>query len=161
MNPNSSTSRPATPAAEASTARASAESSSVETVKAFFAAFGRGDLAGITRLFHSSSEVVAVREGTRRDGQVHGSYTGRAGVTEFIQNIGRTFEPQAFAVEHVIGNGELVFANGSFTHRLKSNGKLFSSEWALKCTVQGEQIVAFHFYEDSAALVAADPSLAG
>jgi len=135
-------------------------SSTRDVVQQFFGAFGRGGLPSINALFHPKAKIVAVRDGVRRGQQLHGSYSGREGLAEFLSNLGRVFETQAFELEHLIAEGPVAFASGSFTHLVKSTGKHFSSAWALKCLVQDQQIVEYQFYEDSAALVAVDPSAA-
>lgn len=145
---------------QAQLSQAQPSSSPRHVVQQFFDAFGRGDLPSINALFHPKAKIVAVRDGVRRGQQLHGSYSGREGLAEFLGNLGRAFETQAFAVDHVIAEGPVAFASGSFTHRVKSTGKHFSSAWALKCLVQDQQIVEYQFYEDSAALVAVDPSAA-
>jgi len=87
---------------------------------------------------------------------VDGTYTGKEGVHAFIANLGKAFETQAFAVDHLIAEGSIVFASGTFTHRLKSTGKLFTSAWALRCVVEGGKIREYHFYEDSGAFATAN-----
>lgn len=124
-------------------------------VRAFFAAFSTGNLDGILATFDPRAEITAVRQGRRADGQLHGTYHGEAGVRAFVTNLGATFETQAFSVEDVVGAGEVAFANGRFTHKVKATGKLFTSDWALRCQVRDGRIQAFQFYEDSAAFVEA------
>lgn len=134
------------------------QSSSSQVVKQFFAAFGRGDLDGIVATFDPNATIVAVRSGPRRAREVYGTYTGTPGVREFVANLGNAFETKAFTVDVVVGEGDFAFAKGSFSHRIKTNDKTFDSDWALMCRVRGERIVEYRFFEDSAALVAADPS---
>lgn len=129
-------------------------------VKQFFAAFGRGDLEGIVATFDPAATITAVRAGARREREVYGSYAGTPGVREFVANLGAAFDTKAFAVDAVAGEGELVFAKGAFSHIVKKTGKTFRSDWALLCHVRNGRIADFQFFEDSAALVAADPSLA-
>lgn len=68
----------------------------------------------------------------------------------FLSNLGNTFDTKAFAVENIIGEGNLASANGTFTHVIKATGKSFSSDWALMCILQDGKILEYHFYEDSA-----------
>ena len=70
-------------------------------------------------------------------------------------NLGKTFDTKAFSVGHVIGQGDVAFANGSFLHLVKSTGKPFSSDWALMSVVKDGKILEYHFYEDSAAFAQA------
>jgi uncharacterized protein len=125
-------------------------SSSVDVVKGFFSAFGKGDAESAVDSFHEQASIVAVRPGDRK-GNLYGTYSGREGARAFITAVGKSFDTQAFSVDHVIGEGKLAFASGTFTHKLRSTGKLFTSDWALKCTIQDGRILEYHFYEDSEA----------
>ncbi|MFZ5895450.1 MAG: nuclear transport factor 2 family protein [Myxococcota bacterium] len=124
--------------------------SSAEVVKGFFSAFGKGDVNGVVDSFHPEAMIYAVRKSERK-GNHWGSYTGKEGAKSFISALGNLFETKAFTVNHVVGEGNVAFADGTFTHKVKSTGKLFSSEWALKCLVKDNKIVEYTFYEDSAA----------
>lgn len=129
--------------------------SSADVLKGFFAAFGSGDIEGLVDTFHDESIIVAVRKGERQGTQLHGSYEGKDGVRSFVSNLGANFDTKAFSVEHVIGDGNVAFANGSFVHNLKSTGKPYPSDWALLVVVEGGKIREYHFYEDSAKFVEA------
>jgi uncharacterized protein len=135
---------------------------SIDTLKQFFTAFGQGDVEGVVGSFDPSATIVAVRAGKRDGHELYGSYSGREGAREFIANLGRTFDTQAFSVDALVAEGELAFARGSFTHKIRTTGKLFSSDWALTCVVRGRKILEYRFYEDSAAFLqaSATPSVA-
>lgn len=131
------------------------QTTSAESLKSFFAAFGQGDLEGVIATFHPGAHIQAVRGSTRRPGEVYGTYAGRAGAREFITNLGATFDTQAFEVKRLGGDGDLAFAEGSFVHRVKASGKLFRSDWSLVCVIEDGKIREYRFYEDSAALAQA------
>jgi len=128
---------------------------SSEVVRQFFNAFGQGALEQAVALFEPHATVVAVREGEPETGSIYGTYRGQSGARTFLQNVGQSFDTQAFAVDQVVGQGEIAFAKGSFAHQLKTTRRLFVSDWALMCRVVGDKIVEFRFFEDSAALVTA------
>lgn len=130
--------------------------SSTEPVKLFFNAFGNGDFNGILNSFHENCSITAVRAATRSENQLYGTYTGKQGVTDFITNLGNTFNTKAFTVDYVVGEGNVAFACGKFTHEIKATGKLFSSDWSLMCVIKDNTILEFHFYEDSASFVVAN-----
>jgi ketosteroid isomerase-like protein len=145
------TNKPSNPAAPpAKATKAMSNLSSADVVKGFFGAFGKGDVEGVVNSFHEKATIVAVRKGDRK-GNHYGNYAGREGARAFVTVLGKTFDTQAFAVDHVIGEGNVAFASGSFTHKLKTTGKLFTSDWALKCIVENGKILEYHFYEDSEA----------
>jgi uncharacterized protein len=133
---------------------------SADVVRQFFAAFGSGDLEGVVGRFAPNATIVAVRSGPRREGEVYGTYAGREGVRQFVANLGHAFDTKAFNVDLIASEGETAFAKGSFSHVVKRNGATFASDWALLCRVHAGQITEYRFFEDSAALVAADPTVA-
>lgn len=122
---------------------------SKEVVQGFFNAFGKGDFNGVINSFHDSCTVVGIRDSERVGNQVYGTYKGKDGARTFLTNLGNTFDTKAFTVDRVIGEGNIAFANGKFTHVVKSTGKTFSSDWALMCIVKDDRIFEYHFYEDS------------
>lgn len=123
---------------------------STEPVKAFFNAFGNGNFEGIINSFHDNCTITAVRDNTREKNEIYGTYKGKEGVKEFISNLGNAFNTKAFTVENVIGEGDIAFANGKFTHEIKATNKLYSSDWSLMCKIQDGKILEYHFYEDTA-----------
>ena len=129
---------------------------STEPVKAFFTAFGKGDFNGIINSFHEDCSITAVRQGQRRGKEIFGSYTGKEGVKEFISNLGNSFDTKAFSVDHIVGEGNVAFASGKFTHQVKSTGKPYASDWSLMCVIKDGKIFEYHFYEDSASFVLAN-----
>lgn len=124
--------------------------SSTQPVKDFFAAFSKGDFEGILNSFHNDCSITAVRRANRAGHELYGSYSGKEGVKEFLSNLGNTFNTKAFSVDHTVGEGNVAFASGQFTHEVKSTGKLFSSDWSLMCVIKDGKIYEYHFYEDSA-----------
>lgn len=132
------------------------ENKSTESVKAFFNAFGKGDFDGIINSFHDECLIIAIRDGVRTDKQIYGTYKEKEGAKAFISNLGNAFDTKAFSVDNIIGEGNIAFANGKFTHIVKSTGKSFTSDWSLMCIIKDGKILEYHFYEDSAKFVEAN-----
>jgi ketosteroid isomerase-like protein len=126
-----------------------------DVVKEFFAAFGKGDVDGVIASFSPNASIVAVRNADKKENH-YGTYKGKEGVKDFLATLGKSFDTKAFAVNNIVGEGNVAFANGSFTHKLKSTGKLFSSDWALMTVVKEGKILEYHFYEDSQAFAFAN-----
>jgi len=122
---------------------------SKEVVQGFFTAFGNGDFNGVMNSFHDSCTIHAVRDAQRSGSQIYGTYKGKEGAKTFLTNVGGAFDTKAFTVENIIGEGNVSFANGKFTHVVKATGKSFTSDWALMCVVKDDRILEYHFYEDS------------
>lgn len=129
--------------------------SATEVLKGFFEAFGKGDADGVINSFHPDSIIVAVRKGERNDNQLHGSYSGKEGAKAFVMNLGKNFDTKAFSVEQIIGEGNVAFASGAFVHNIRTTGKPYASDWALKIIVKDGKILEYHFYEDSAGYIEA------
>jgi hypothetical protein len=119
-------------------------------VQAFFSAFSKGDLEGLAATFHDNCTITAVRPGARTAGTLYGTYAGKAGVRDFVAQLGATFDTKAFSVDHMAGEGDVAFASGSFSHIVKATGKAYASDWSLMCVIRDGKILEYHFYEDSA-----------
>lgn len=129
--------------------------SSAAVVQEFFTAFGQGQGDKLVALFDASAVIDAVRTGERNKGQLYGRYRGKDGLGEFLTGLGSTFDTKEFVVDSVVSEGEVAFASGRFRHVVKATGKVFVSEWALRCVVRGGLITEYRFFEDSAAFVQA------
>lgn len=147
--------RPPVPTQQETAMTSERDSSSASVVREFFAAFGRGDLEGVVATFHPNAEIIAVRNAPRGENDVYGTYTGSEGARTFVRTLGQSFDTQAFTVDRVIGEGDVAFASGSFVHRVRSTGRTFRSDWALRCLIADGKIREYRFYEDSAAYVEA------
>jgi len=126
-----------------------AKKSSKEVVQGFFTAFGNGNFDGVVNAFHDSCTIIAVRDTQRNGNQIYGTYKGKEGVKTFLSNLGNTFETKSFSVDNIIEENNVSFANGKFTHIVKSTGKSFSSDWALMCVIKDDKILEYRFFEDS------------
>jgi len=130
-----------------------AKKTNVEVVEEYFRAFATGDLASIRKIFHPDCYIVSVKEQERSNGELHGIYRGRGEVDQLLGNIAALFETKNFSTQEINSTGgDLVVARGKFSHRVKSTGKLFNSDWVQLCWIADEMIKEYRFYEDSAAL---------
>ncbi|MDT0607055.1 NAD(P)H-dependent oxidoreductase [Croceitalea rosinachiae] len=122
-------------------------------VQSYFDAFQQGDLDAVLNVFHPDCYIVSVKEEERLKDQLHGIYRTRKEARQFLKNIVSLFETKEFIVDTVVEAGNnLVIAKGSFSHLVRSSGKLFNSNWVQLCVVEDEMIKEYRFYEDSAAL---------
>ncbi|SHJ20270.1 NAD(P)H-dependent oxidoreductase [Aquimarina spongiae] len=127
-----------------------------EVVQAYFNAFQQGDLEAVLNVFHPDCYIVSVKEEERPTEQLHGIYRTRKEAKQFLNNIVALFETKSFVVETVVEAADnLVVAKGTFSHLVKSSGKLFNSNWVQLCVIEDEMIKEYRFYEDSAALIEA------
>ena len=132
------------------------EKSNVEVVQDFFNSFQKGNMEQVLNSFHPDCYIVSVKEEERPKEQLHGIYRTKEEAKQFLNNITSTFNTKDFTVQHISSaRGNLVMANGTFSHEVKTTGKLFNSTWVNLCIIENEKIKEYRFYEDSAAFVAA------
>lgn len=121
-------------------------------VENYFTAFSKRDMQAVLAIFHPECLIMSVREGERKNGQLHGSYQSRSQAIVFLANIARLFDTKSFVVESIMeGDANVVYANGTFTHQVKATGALFYSAWVQRCIIEDGMIKEYRFYEDSAA----------
>lgn len=128
----------------------------VEVVQDYFNSFQNGDMEQVLNLFHPDCYIVSVKEEERSKEQLHGIYRTKKEAKEFLNRITSLFNTKQFIVKHISSaGGNLVLANGTFSHEVKATGKLFNSAWVQLCVVENQKIKEYRFYEDSEAFVIA------
>ncbi len=129
---------------------------STEVVQDYFNSFQKGDMKQVLDTFHTDCYIVSVKEEERSKEQLHGIYRTKDEAEQFLSNITSLFNTKDFSVEHMSSIGaDMVMANGTFSHEVKSTGKLFNSAWVQLCVIEDGKIKEYRFYEDSAAYVTA------
>jgi ketosteroid isomerase-like protein len=130
--------------------------SNVEVVQNYFNAFQNGDMEHVLNSFHPDCYIVSVKEEERPKEQLYGIYRTEDEAKQFLNNITSLFHTKDFTVKHIASAGDnLVMANGTFSHEVKTTGKLFNSSWVQLCIIADEKIKEYRFYEDSAAFITA------
>ena len=123
-----------------------------QVVAGYFEAFGQGDMEAVRAHFHPDCTIISVRAGSRVEGQLHGSYKGLEEAKTFLGNIASLFDTQSFEVKSLMEAEEnVVYAHGSFAHKVKATGNMFESDWVQRCVIADGKILEYRFYEDSAA----------
>ncbi|MGW5847844.1 nuclear transport factor 2 family protein [Streptomyces sp. NPDC055254] len=127
--------------------------STIETVDAFFGAFGSGDLPGILDLF---AEKTDFKVAGAPNVPWAGVRSTKDELAEFFGIFGKVLTaPESFEVTTKIseGNDAVVIANCVFG--VLETGKKFTNGYALHFTVVDGEIVRYHMYEDSYAIAEA------
>lgn len=119
-------------------------------IRSFFASFAEPDRA--KELVHPDAVLIGVRAGTYPGLPLYGTFVGHAGLDRFIGQLRATFDTQLFVIDGELENDEVGYANGRFQHRLRANGAVLRSHWAVTCRFRDRRIVHYRFYEDTAAL---------
>jgi hypothetical protein len=109
-----------------------------------YAAFGRGDIAGILDAVDENTVWVTPDIGLPPGGVYH----GKAGVAQFFQQVGETWEFQGFEPKQFIASGDQVVVLGSYAFTSRSTGRSGSSEWAMAWTIRDGRVVHFQEYAD-------------
>jgi ketosteroid isomerase-like protein len=124
----------------------------VVVLEAFFDRFGSGDIPGVLALL--DEDVVWTVQGAPAVPWT-GRRTGRASVEAFFATLSASLEPEAFAVDTIVGGADRAVAEGHFSFRSLATGRSFTSDFALSVDVEAGRITAYRMYEDSAAADAA------
>ena len=123
----------------------------VETIAAFFDAFGAGDLDRGLKLI--SPEIVWTYHGPTDRIPFAGSFHGIAGVERFFNRVAETIEVKAMSVASLYGVGDLVFGRGTEHSRSLHTGKEYRVEWSHIYRVENGLMVHFEEFLDTAAIV--------
>jgi ketosteroid isomerase-like protein len=130
--------------------------SNADTVKALYAAFGRGDLPTI---LDALADDVAWESwpdhSAQRAGVAHlMPRRGPAEVADFFAELA-AWTPNAFEVRDVIGTGRKVVADVAVDFTLPGGGRLVDEELHLWTFDDAGQVAAFRHYCDTAKHIAA------
>lgn len=125
----------------------------LDTVDAFFQAFGSGDSQALLDVF---AEKV--------DFTVHGSadvpWTGHRSTRDEIAEFFGLFSqlltaPESFDINGRIADGEDAVVFGTCVFGVLATGRKFTNNFALHFTAVDGRIVRYHMYEDSHAIAGA------
>jgi ketosteroid isomerase-like protein len=84
-----------------------------------------------------------------------GKRTGRASVAEFFASVNDSQEVITFEPRELIAEGDRVVALGSYSWRVKANGREFGCDFAHVWTIRDGKATEFQEYMDTAAGVGA------
>ena len=129
------------------------ESANVQVVKDAYAAFMRGDVAGLLELVTDEVEWHGVK-GAEGVAPHAGARQGRAAVADFFAKLAAStvftrFEPREF-----IAQGDQVAVIGDYSATVKGGGAV-TSDWAMVFTIRDGRIARFREWTDSAQVVRA------
>jgi hypothetical protein len=129
---------------------------SLQVVKEGFAAFGRGDIAGLLALM--AADVEWAIPGT--DLPTSGNYRGVDGVAKFFQTLAADVEILDFQPREFVVDGERVVVVGWERVKIKSTNRVADLDWVMTFTVRNGKVVNFREYTDTKAIAEAYQSAA-
>ena len=131
------------------------ELSNIETVRALYAAFGRGEIGGV--LDRLDEMVVWITPGSGAI-PTSGRRTGRDAVRSFFELLSQQLTFTVFEPREYIAQGNRVIALVHYEGRDNTTGRRFSAESAMLWTIGNGKAVRFQEYTDTEALAMAAQS---
>ncbi|MDB5580444.1 MAG: Ketosteroid isomerase-related protein [Bradyrhizobium sp.] len=122
----------------------------IQTVKAFFAAIGRGDREGLLALAAEDIEWIIPGE----DWPLAGTYRGHAGLANLLETASESIETSAEPREFV-AQGDRVLVIGFARGRIKATNNTFEDDWIFAITVRDGRVASIREYIDTQALARA------
>ncbi|MER8844140.1 MULTISPECIES: nuclear transport factor 2 family protein [Mesorhizobium] len=122
----------------------------IQTVKDFFAAIGRGDRKSLLALVAEDIEWIIPGE----DWPLAGTYRGHAGLANLLETASKSIETSTEPREF-IALGDRVLVVGSARGRIKATNKTFEDDWIFAITVRDGRLTNIREYVDTQALARA------
>ena len=122
----------------------------IQTVKAFFAAIGRGDREALLALVAEDIEWIIPGE----DWPLAGTRHGHAGLADLLETASKTIETSTEPREF-IAQGDRVLVVGFATGKVKATMKTFEDHFVFAITVRDGRLKNIREYIDTQALARA------
>jgi ketosteroid isomerase-like protein len=129
------------------------ESQNTKLVQEAYAAFSRGDVAGILATLDDQIVWKPVT-GAASYVPTAGQRRGKAAVAEFFKLVAESMQFSSFEPREFVAQGDKVVALGHYVGKASTGGH-FESDFAMIFTIRNGRIVEFQEMQDSAALNAA------
>jgi len=128
------------------------EQDNERVVQEMYAAFGRGDVAGVLDTLTDDIEWWIAGPSELPYAGVH---RGRDEVAKFFETFGRAAEFEVFEPREYFSRGDKVVALGHERQRVKATGQVVETEWAMVFTLSAGKIARFHNFVDTHAVAVA------
>jgi ketosteroid isomerase-like protein len=123
----------------------------LESVKAFYAAFARGDVQAGFELLDPDVEWLTPETLPWSRGDYH----GRDEVAQYFAGLGEAVEDVSVEPDDLLTCGENVIALGLYRGRSSVTGRSFAARFAHVLTVRDGRVIIMRGYEDTATIAAA------
>ena len=121
-----------------------------QTVKAFFAAIGRGDKEALLALVAEDIEWII----PGADWPLAGTRHEHAGLADLLETASKSIETSTEPREFV-AQGDRVFVVGFARGKIKATNKTFEDDWIFAITVRDGKLTRIREYIDTQALARA------
>ncbi len=125
---------------------------SVDTVRRFYEAIGRGDVPAVLSLLDEHVEWTEAE----RFPYYGGTWRGPKAVLEnLLTPLSRDWDGFSVTPHEFIAANDRVVSLGTYAGTFKKTGRSFSAEFAHVWTVHGDKLVRFDMYTDTAKVLEA------
>jgi len=121
----------------------------IQSAKAGYAAFGRGDMQGVLAQLDENVEWVTPELAAMPGSGVK---HGHAGVVEFFQAVAECWQFEVFEPRDFVANGDILAVVGYYRAKARKTGIVAESPWVMVWRFQNGKCVHFQEYTDTAAL---------
>lgn len=128
----------------------------LQVVKDGYAAFSRGDIAGLLERFSPDIEWHIPGTGL----PLAGTYRGHDGVTKFFQKLAQEAEILDFQPREFVADGDRVLVVGSERVKVRATNRTVDLDWIMSFTMRNGKVTNFREYTDTKALADAYESSA-
>lgn len=128
----------------------------LQVVKEGYAAFSRGDMAGLLEKFSRDIEWHIPGTGL----PLAGTYRGHDGVAQFFQKLAQEAEILDFQAREFIADGDRVIVLGTERTKIRATNRTVDLDWIMSFTLRDGKVAAYRQYTDTKALADAYESSA-
>jgi ketosteroid isomerase-like protein len=122
----------------------------IALIQNIYAAFGRGDVAGLIAGLTPDIDWQTVGAGPY---PTFGPRKGQAAVQQFLVDVAQNEEFSDFTPREFYAAEDKVFVIGTYAGKIKKTGKPFGGEWVHVFTVKGGKVSKFREHTDTAQFV--------
>jgi ketosteroid isomerase-like protein len=127
-------------------------STSVDTVRRFYEALGRGDIHGVLSLLHERVEWTEAERFPYYGGAWHGP---QAVLDNLLVPLSREWKDFSATAHEFIADDGRVVALGTYSGTFKKTGRSFSAAFAHVWRVRGDRLAKFDMHTDTAKVLEA------
>jgi len=111
----------------------------VQLVKEGYAAFSRGDIAGLVSLMAEDVEWIIPGAGL----PLAGTYRGHAGIANFFQKLSAEAETLDFQPREFVAEGDRVLVVGWERFKVRATNRTAEVDWIMSFTVRNGKVAIF------------------
>jgi ketosteroid isomerase-like protein len=120
----------------------------IKLIQDIYAAFGRGDVAGIVSRLDPNVDWCSV--GRQSDHPTFGQRNGAAAVTEFFGTVAACEDVTEFSPQEFHAAEDKVFVLGHYSMKIRKTGKTVAADWIHIFTVKDGKVVKWREHTDTA-----------